>query len=139
MTNTQKTVTAEEIEALDRVTRIFERDTERTSETTVGESCRRLAAKGDEEAASLLAHFNRPEQRAQDFWLERAVELDPDWEKSGRGYKVRPGARYTEPEQLIHAYLDKRGEDAAWAELPEELQAALMEQETQSFLADFRP
>ncbi len=110
-----------------RVEEIVSRDSERTANTPLGESLDRLAAQGDEEAAAVLSHIRSPWQRAREFWLDRAVERDPYWTKTDRGYKVRPGARYSDPEELIDAYVIQRGEHEALKELPDELLKAVSE------------
>ncbi len=94
-----------ESEAMQKVEEIVARDSERTADTPLGESLERLAAQGDEEAAAVLSQIRSPWQRAREFWLDRAVERDPYWSKTARGYKVRPGARYSDPEELIDAYV----------------------------------
>jgi hypothetical protein len=110
-----------EAEAMLRVEEIVSRDSERTANTPLGESLERLAAQGDEEAAAVLSRISSPWQRAREFWLDRAVERDPYWTKTDRGYKVRPGARYSDPEELIDAYVIQRGEKEALLELPDDL------------------
>ena len=116
-----------EAEVMQRVKEIVSRDSERTATTPLGESLERLAAQGDEEAAAVLSHIRSPWQRAREFWLDRAVERDPYWTKTDRGYKVRPGARYSDPEELIDAYVIQRGEHEALKELPDELLKAVSE------------
>ena len=116
-----------EAEAMQRVEGIVTRDSERAADTPLGESLERLAAQGDQEAAAVLSQIRSPWQRAREFWLDRAVERDPYWSKTDRGYKVRPGARYSDPEELIDAYVIQRGEEEALKELPEELLKAVSE------------
>ena len=94
-----------EIGALERVEAVVAQDTARGDETKLGESLERLAARGDRDAAALLAEIDSPEQR--EFWrlFDEAVENDPYWSKKDDGrYISKKGALHDTPEKLVAAY-----------------------------------
>ena len=87
-----------EISAMKHVLSVTERDEERTSETPIGESLRRLAKKGDMEAALVLEEMDSPGRRIDELLLEAAVEFDPYWEKLADGYyRHREGGAHKTP------------------------------------------
>ncbi len=73
---------------------------------TVGDALKILSDRGDKRAAAYLAQLKGPGQQEFDHLLDLAVDEDPYWSKSadGRSYTVKPGARYTTPEELVAGY-----------------------------------
>ena len=116
-----------EADAMERVESVVARDGQRTDGTPLGESLKRLVAQGDKEAAAIMEHLNHPVRLAEAIWLDRAVALDPYWERTGEGrYRRKKGALHDTPEKLITAYLDRR-QEAAFDDLPADLRKEVRE------------
>ena len=79
--------------------------------STIGEALRVLADQGDEAAAGHLALIAGPDQQEVTRVFDLAVAEDPYWSKDerGRGYRCKPGARYSTPEELVAAYRRNHG------------------------------
>ncbi len=117
-----------EISAMKHVLSVTERDEERTSETPIGESLRRLAKKGDMEAALILDEMDSPGKRIDELLLEAAIEFDPYWEKLADGYyRHREGGAHKTPEELMVAFVKSAGDDLL-AVLPKETKEKILEE-----------
>ena len=109
-----------EISAMKHVLSVTERDEERTSETPIGESLRRLAKKGDMEAALVLEEMDSPMACIRDALLDEALEFDPHWSKLPDGsYRCRQDGAHRTPEALVAAFVDAAGDDL-WAIISDE-------------------
>ena len=84
---------------------------ERGEASTLGEALQVLADEGNEAAAAFLAQIAGPDQQEFARLLELAVAEDPYWyfDAAERGYRVKPGARYSTPEELVAAYRQNHG------------------------------
>ena len=102
-----------EADAMERVETVVARDADQDDKTPLGESLKRLAGRGDRDAAALLAEIDSPERREFERLFEEAVEVDPYWQKTGDGrYRCKKGAVHSTPEKLVAAY---RARDPATA------------------------
>ncbi len=91
--------------AMERVEAVAARDADQDDKTPLGESLKRLAGRGDRDAAVLLAELNSPERREFERLFEEAVEVDPFWTRTDDGrYRCKKGAVHDTPEKLVAAY-----------------------------------
>ena len=101
-----------EADAMERVEVVVAQDVDRDDKTPLGESLKRLACRGDRDAAALLAELNTPERREFERLFEEAVEADPYWQKRDDGrYICKKGALHDTPEKLVEAYKRNRRKD----------------------------
>ena len=84
---------------------------ERGDASTLGEALQVLADEGNEVAAVFLAQIAGPDQQEFARLIELAVAEDPYWywDSDERGFRVKPGARYSTPEELVAAYRQNHG------------------------------
>ena len=114
------TINDPELKAMSRILSVVGRDADGTPETPIGESLRRLAKKGDMEAALVLEEIDSPMACIRDALLDEALKFDPSWSKLPDGsYRCRQGGAHKTPEALVAAFVDAAGDDL-WAVISDE-------------------
>ncbi len=90
---------------------------------TFGHALKVVADQGDPQAKALLEHLRSPAMRLEEVLFDKAVGLDPYWEREGDHYRCREGAAYETPEELIRVFVQSH-RDEILSELPDDLKEA---------------
>ena len=101
---------AEEADVLEHTEQVAKRAGDPEG-TPIGESLRKLAIAGDEDAKAILQQMSTPERQIFTETMFRAAAADPEWTvRDDNALTMKRGARHDTPEKLVAAYLKEQGD-----------------------------